>query len=60
MTAAGVTYALLRSCGHYLHHTAGEGDPDTMFAMLSEDEKKELNSLLRKVLKSWKEKQERA
>ncbi len=51
---------LLRSCGHYLHHAAGEGDPDKMFAALSEEEKKELNSLLGKVLKSWKEKQERA
>lgn len=54
MTTSEITYALLRSCGHYLHHASGEGSPETMFAALSEDEKKELNALLRKVVRSWK------
>ncbi len=49
------TCALLRKCGHFLHHRMDRIDPEELFASLTEKELKELYGLLQKVLASWKE-----
>lgn len=57
MTTEELTMALLRQCGHFLHHNVGHGDVDCgkMFAALTEEEKTQLNILLEKCLAGWKE-----
>lgn len=48
-------YGLMRGCGHYLHHSQGNGCPDesVLFGALDEQERDELKRLLAKVLNSW-------
>ncbi|MGN0564809.1 MAG: hypothetical protein ACI4LH_08720 [Candidatus Heritagella sp.] len=44
---------LLRKCGHFLHHSAGQGGAAPLLDALTGEEKKTLETLLEKCLKSW-------
>lgn len=58
-------YGLMRRCGHYLHHSAGQGhgreqkqgnhEKDRLFDALNEEEKDCLKDLLKKLLDSWEQ-----
>lgn len=53
-TMEGRVIALLRRCGHHLHHNAGRGaDSAQLLSFLSEEEKESLAALLEKCVKSW-------
>jgi hypothetical protein len=53
MTVDDKVIALMRGCGHYLHHSMGAENSKELLLMLSEDEKRVLCSLLKKCLKAW-------
>ena len=56
MTLSKRTMVALRKCGHYLHHNAGPKsglDEETLLAVLSDEEKETLASLLEKCLENW-------
>lgn len=46
---------LMRKCGHYLHHSAGNGKDVNrkLLSALSEEEKKALAALLQKCTQEW-------
>lgn len=44
---------LMRKCGHYLHHSAGQVDSGALLSALSDDEKRQLVALLDKCAKNW-------
>lgn len=46
--------ALLRKCGHYLHHNVGRnGDVAPLLSALSPEERSTLEALLEKCLNNW-------
>ncbi len=47
-------YSLLRSCGHYLHHSAASAQDPELFRALNEQQKNELKETLKLLRKSWK------
>lgn len=53
-------YSLLRSCGHYLHHSAGRGEArnetSELFSALDKQQREELKAYLKILRESWKEK----
>lgn len=51
MTIDDKVISLLLKCGHHLHHNTDRGNADISF--LSEEEKHEFISLLKKCLKNW-------
>lgn len=55
MTIDDKVIALLRKCGHYLHHNKGKDnfDSEQSLSFLSNDEKHELITLLKKCLQHW-------
>jgi hypothetical protein len=52
MTNDEKVIALMRGCGHFLHHNM-HGNTDNLLSALSENEKTELISILEKCLTSW-------
>ncbi|MDY3920107.1 MAG: hypothetical protein SOZ59_14140 [Candidatus Limivivens sp.] len=45
---------LMRKCGHFLHHSAGEGeDSKKLLSALSDQEIRELAALLEKCTRNW-------
>lgn len=55
MTTEEKVLAYLRGCGHYLHHNVGRGELDTasFLGFLTEEEKQQLSTLLKKCLEEW-------
>ena len=51
-------YALLRACGHHLHHNfqgqRSMEEENALFNVLDESEKEKLQELLKKLVNSWK------
>ena len=45
--------ALLRQCGHFLHHMGPGSDPARLMSVLTAEERATLQSLLQKCLDSW-------
>ena len=46
--------ALLRKCGHFLHHSGDTaGNPAQLLSVLTEEERTRLETLLEKCLNSW-------
>ncbi|MGN1019345.1 MAG: hypothetical protein ACI4O7_03145 [Aristaeellaceae bacterium] len=45
--------ALLRQCGHFLHHMGPGSDSAAMMSVLSDEERATLQALLKKCLDSW-------
>lgn len=54
MTIDDKVISLMRGCGHYLHHHMNEDiSSEQMLSVLSNEEKKDLISLLKKCLHNW-------
>lgn len=49
------TVVLMLKCGHYLHHGMTKADEDVL-SFLSDTEKRELTSILKKCVEQWNEK----
>ena len=45
--------ALLRQCGHFLHHMGPGSDPSQLMSALTTEERATLQALLKKCLDSW-------
>lgn len=45
--------ALLRQCGHFLHHMGPGSDPARLMSALTDEERATLRALLEKCLTSW-------
>ena len=47
------TLALMRQCGHFLHHMGPGSDPARLMSVLTAGERATLQALLKKCLNAW-------